>query len=35
MTRFLCASAPWPGHLDWSGYLLMAAELVRHGHQVM
>lgn len=35
MTRFLFTSAPWPGHLDWGGYLLTAAELARRGHEVL
>jgi len=33
--RFLFASAPLPGHLDWGGYLLTAAELARRGYQVL
>jgi UDP:flavonoid glycosyltransferase YjiC (YdhE family) len=33
--RFLFTSAPLPGHLDWGGYLLTAAELVRRGHTVL
>lgn len=33
--RFLFASAPLPGHLDWGGYLLTAAELARRGHEVL
>jgi len=35
MTRFLFASAPLHGHLDWGGYLFTAAQLVRRGHQVL
>ncbi len=31
----LFTSAPLPGHLDWGGYLLTAAELVRRGHRVL
>lgn len=33
--RFLCVSAPMLGHLDWGGYLLTAAELMRGGHDVL
>lgn len=33
--RFLCVSAQLPGHLDWGGYLLTAAELLRGGHDVL
>ncbi|RME65422.1 MAG: hypothetical protein D6790_01855, partial [Caldilineae bacterium] len=32
--RFLFASAPLLGHLDWGGYLSTAVELVRRGHDV-
>ena len=35
MTRFLFTCAPWPGHLDWGGYLYTAAELARRGHAVL
>ena len=31
----LFTSAPLPGHLDWGGYLLTAAELARRGHKVL
>jgi MGT family glycosyltransferase len=31
----LFTSAPLPGHLDWGGYLLTAAELARRGHRVL
>lgn len=33
--RVLCVSAPMLGHLDWGGYLLTAAELLRGGHDVL
>jgi len=33
--RILCCSAQLPGHLDWGGYLLTAAELQRRGHPVL
>lgn len=32
--RFLFASAPLVGHLDWGGFLATAAELAQRGHQV-
>ncbi len=32
--RFLFASAPLAGHLDWGGYLKTAAQLARAGHAV-
>lgn len=32
--RFLFASAPLVGHLDWGGYLATAGELARRGHEV-
>jgi sterol 3beta-glucosyltransferase len=32
--RLLFCSAQLPGHLDWGGYLLTAAELGRRGHTV-
>ncbi len=33
--RFLCISAPLPGHLDWGGYLRTAAALTARGHDVL
>ena len=33
--RCLFTSAPLPGHLDWGGYLLTAAELARRGHEAL
>ncbi|MCW5857939.1 MAG: hypothetical protein KIS63_06605 [Caldilineales bacterium] len=33
--RFLCLSHPFPGHLDWGGYLATAAALARRGHEVL
>ena len=33
--RFLCVSAPLPGHLDWGGYLRTAAALAGRGHEVL
>jgi len=33
--RFLFASAPLAGHLDWGGYLQTAAHLSRSGHEVI
>ncbi len=33
--RYLFASAPMPGHLDWGGYLATAVELRRRGHTVL
>ncbi|MBX3054019.1 MAG: hypothetical protein KF753_21255 [Caldilineaceae bacterium] len=32
--RFLFASAPLVGHLDWGGFLATASELVDRGHEV-
>jgi len=32
--RFLFASAPLVGHLDWGGFLATASELARRGHAV-
>jgi MGT family glycosyltransferase len=33
--KFLFASAPLSGHLDWGGYLRTAAHLLRWGHDVL
>ncbi len=33
--KLLCVSAQIPGHLDWGGYLLTAAELAERGHDVI
>ena len=33
--RFLFTSAQLPGHLDWGGYLVTAAELLQRGHTVL